>query len=92
MDSLGITGVQALLLVGAVAGAVELIKRLFEKDWKAAVTIFGAGLIGGLVSLFPEMNFGFLAGVVGGLAASGAITIGQSVAKEKGNTVTINNK
>ena len=82
MDALGITGVQAILLVGAVAGFVELIKSLFDKDWRSAAIIFGAGLVGGLLSLFPEISFSFLTGIVGGLAASGVITIGQSIAKE----------
>lgn len=45
------------------------------------MTIIGAGLVGGLVSLFPEMSFSFLTGVVGGLAASGFITLGQNVGK-----------
>lgn len=82
METLGITGVTAILLVGAVAGAVELIKRVFDKDWRAVVTIIGAGLVGGLVSLFPEMNFSFLVGIVGGLAASGFITLGQNIGRE----------
>lgn len=81
METLGITGVAAILLVGAVTGAVELIKRIFDKDWRAVVTIVGAGLVGGLVSLFPEMSFSFLVGVVGGLAAAGFITLGQNVGK-----------
>lgn len=76
MEQLGIIG------VGAVAGAVELVKRVFERDWKAVVTIIVAGLVGGLISLFPEMNFDFLTGVVGGLAASGFITLGQNIGKK----------
>jgi len=79
MESLGITGTEAILIVGAVAGAVELIRRVFEKDWKAVATIIAAGLVGGLLSLFPEIGFTFLTGVIGGLSASGFITIGQSV-------------
>ena len=82
MEALGITGVEAILIVGAVAGTVELIKRVFEKDWKAVITIIGAGLVGGLLSLFPEIGFSFLTGVIGGLSASGFITIGQNVGKE----------
>lgn len=81
METLGITGVTAILLVGAVTGVVELIKRIFDRDWRAVATIIGAGLVGGLVSLFPEMSFGFLTGIVGGLAASGFITLGQNVGK-----------
>ncbi len=79
MDMLGITGVQALLLIGAVTGFVELVKRLFEKDWKGAIIIFGAGLIGGLISLFPEMDFTFLTGVIGGLTASGVVFVSQNI-------------
>lgn len=82
MEQLGITGVEALLLVGAVTGAVEFIKRIFDKDWRAAITIIGAGLVGGLISLFPEIGFSFLTGVVGGLAAAGYITLGQNVGKQ----------
>lgn len=81
METLGITGIAAILLVGAVMGFVELVKRVFDKDWHAVVVIIGSGLVGGLVSLFPEMSFSFLTGVVGGLAASGFITLGQNVGK-----------
>ena len=92
MEAIGITGVSALLLVGAVAGFVELVKSLFAKEWRAAVIIVGSGLVGGLLSLFPEMDFSFLVGIVGGLAASGVITIGQSIAKNTNpTTVTVNN-
>ena len=92
MDAIGITGVSALLLVGAVAGFVELVKSLFAKEWRTAVIIVGSGIVGGLLSLFPEMDFSFLVGVVGGLAASGVITIGQSIAKNtNGATVTVTN-
>lgn len=93
MEAIGITGIAALLLVGAVAGFVEFVKSLFAKNWRAAIIIFGSGLVGGLLSLFPEMNFSFLVGIVGGLAASGAITIGQSIVKDNNAaTVTVNNK
>lgn len=82
MDSLGITGVQALLLVGAVAGFVELVKNIFDRNWRGVAIIVGAGVVGGLLSLFPEIEFGLLTGIVGGLAASGAITIGQNIGKD----------
>lgn len=93
MDAIGITGISALLLVGAVAGFVELVKRAFDKDWKTAIIIVGSGLVGGLLSLFPEMQFSFLVGIVGGLAASGIITIGQNLGKSAEPTqVMVNNK
>ena len=91
MEAIGITGVSALLLIGAVAGFVELIKALFDKNWRTAIIIFGSGLVGGLLSLFPEMNFSFLVGIVGGLAASGVITIGQNIARDGTNVINVNN-
>lgn len=79
MDVLGITGLAAAVLTGLVAGVVELVKRVFDKDWRAAVTIVLAGLVGGLGALY--MGTDFLAGVVFGLAASGFITIAQNIGK-----------
>ena len=79
MDVLGITGLAAAILTGLVAGVVELVKRVFDKDWRAAVTIVLAGLVGGLGALY--MGTDFLAGVVFGLAASGFITIAQNIGK-----------
>ena len=79
MEVLGITGLAAAVLTGLVAGVVELVKRVFDKDWRAAVTIVLAGLVGGLGALY--MGTDFLTGVVFGLAASGFITIAQNIGK-----------
>lgn len=67
----------ALILLGMVAGVVELIKRAFDKDWRAVATIIGAGLVGSLVGLALGANP--LMGAVIGFAASGYITIAQNV-------------
>lgn len=67
----------AMILLGMVAGVVELIKRIFRKDWEAAVTIAGAGAVGALASLAIAVNP--LLGAVVGLAASGYITIAQNI-------------
>ena len=56
---------------------VELIKRLFEKDWKAVAIILGAGITGALVGLLVAINP--LIGAVIGFAASGYITIAQNI-------------
>lgn len=97
MEALGITGVEAILLIGGVMGFVELIKKLFEKDWRSAIIIFGSGLVGGLLSLFPEMSFSVLTGIVGGLTASGIIKISQDIGKKSEavnieEVVTVSNK
>lgn len=78
MDLLqGLESQHAIILLGMVAGVIELIKRLFAKDWKAAITIAAAALVGALVSLAIAINP--LLGAVIGLAASGYVTIAQHV-------------
>lgn len=67
----------ALILLGMVAGVVELIKRAFDKDWRAVAIIIGAGLVGSLVGLALGANP--LMGAVIGFSASGYITIAQNV-------------
>lgn len=80
MDILnGIESQHAIILLGMVAGVIELIKRIFDKDWKAVATIVGAGVVGALVSLAIAINP--LLGAVVGLAASGYVTIAQHIGK-----------
>lgn len=72
--------VTVAILLGMVAGVVELIKRAFEKDWKAVAIILGAGVTGALTALAIAVNP--LIGAVVGLSASGFITIAQNVGKD----------
>ena len=37
MEILNLDAITSVVLTGLVMGGVELIKRLFEKDWKAAI-------------------------------------------------------
>ena len=69
--------VAAAILLGMVAGVVELIKRAFEKDWKAVAIILGAGITGALTALLININP--LIGAVVGLAASGFVTSAQNI-------------
>lgn len=77
MEPFNLDPVAAAILLGMVAGTVELIKRLFEKDWKAVAIILGAAITGALVGLAIAINP--LIGAVVGLAASGYITIVQNI-------------
>lgn len=72
--------VETAILLGMVAGIVELIKQAFKKDWKSVAIIAGAGITGALVGLAISVNP--LIGAVVGLAASGYVTIAQNVGKE----------
>ena len=77
MEPFDIDPIVAAILLGMVSGVVELIKRLFEKDWKAVAIILGAGITGALVGLLVAINP--LIGAVIGFAASGYITIAQNI-------------
>lgn len=80
MEPFNLEPVAAAILLGMVAGVVELIKRLFKKDWKAVAVIIGAGVTGALTALAIAINP--LIGAVVGLAASGYITIVQNIGKD----------
>ena len=81
MDIFELEPMTAVILLGMVAGVVELIKRVTDKDWQAVATILGAGIAGALVGLALAINP--LAGAVIGLASSGYITLAQNVGKEQ---------
>lgn len=70
----------AAILLGMVAGVVELIKRAFDKDWRACAIIIGAGATGALTAFALEI--GVLMGAVIGLSASGYITLVQNFGKD----------
>lgn len=86
-EILGIDAMTAVILTGAVMGAVELVKRLFAKDWQAAVVVFVSALVGGIagaiLGLMP------LQGIAFGLAASGYITLAGRFGS--GTTVNVSN-
>lgn len=76
-DILGLDATTALILTGLVMGGVELVKRLFKKDWKAVAIICTSAVIGGvagaILGILP------LQGIAYGLAASGYITLVQNI-------------
>lgn len=80
MINFDLGAVETAILLGMVAGVVELIKRIFKKDWKAVAIILGAGITGALVGFAISINP--LIGAVVGLSASGFITIAQNIGKD----------
>lgn len=77
MINFDLGAVETAILLGMVAGIVELIKQAFKKDWKSVAIIAGAGVTGALVGLAISVNP--LIGAVVGLAASGYVTIAQNI-------------
>lgn len=80
MEIFNLDPITAVILLGMVAGVVELIKRAFAKDWKSCAIIAGAGITGCLVALPLTINP--LIGAVVGFASSGFITIAQNIGKD----------
>ncbi len=62
------------LLISMVVGATELIKRLFDRDYRASAIIAASVLIGGLGGAFLFENIGFALGLVIGLSSTGLVT------------------
>lgn len=80
MELLNIDATTAVLIVGFTMGFVEFIKSLFDKDWRVAATIFGAGVAGAIAGV--ATGYSVLVGIVAGFAASGAITLTQNFGKK----------
>ena len=85
-ELLGIDAMTAVILTGTVMGAVELVKRLFAKDWQAAAIVFISALVGGLAGAVLELMP--LQGIAFGLAASGYITLAGHFSS-KGATINV---
>lgn len=77
MEVFNLDAITTAILLGMVAGVVELIKRAFEKDIKAVAIIIGAAAAGAITAALMSINP--LMGAVIGLAASGYITIVQNI-------------
>lgn len=80
MEIFNLEPLTAVILLGMVAGVVELIKRAFARDWASCAIIAGAGLTGCLVAIPLAINP--LIGAVVGFASSGFITIAQNIGKD----------
>lgn len=76
-EILGLDTLTAIILTGLVMGGAELVKRLFKKDWMAAVTIAISAIIGGVAG--AVLGIMPIQGIAYGLAASGYITLVQNI-------------
>lgn len=80
MEILNIDPTVSVILLGMVAGVIELIKRVFKKDWRAVAIIAGAGVAGALTAI--PLAISPLVGAVVGFASSGFITMAQNIGKD----------
>jgi len=78
---------QNIFIVGAVIGFTQLVKSLFDRDYRTVVIIVGAAAIGALAGFLQIEGVDVPSGIVLGLSASGAITglqanSGRKISKE----------
>lgn len=76
---------ESIFLVAAVVGATELINEAFKANWKCVVKITAASAIGITAGLLGIDGLTPTTGLVGGLAASGAVTVADHVGKKRIN-------
>lgn len=74
---LAASGVAVTLLTTLVIGATELIKRIFDRDYRAACIIAASVLVGALGGSLLFEELGIAIGMVIGLSASGLVTTVQ---------------
>lgn len=71
--------VTSVFVLTAVAGATELVKRLWAKDFEGTTIIALSGVIGALAGAFVIDGLTVANGIVAGLSASGLITTLQKI-------------
>ena len=66
-------------IIGAVIGFTQLVKSLFDKDYRSAIIIGGSALIGAVAGIFSIEGVSVSNGIIAGLAASGLVTVSQAL-------------
>lgn len=68
-----------VLVTAMVIGVVELIKNLFDRNYRSACIIAGAALVGAVCGYFGVEGVTVPLGIVVGLAGSGAVTLAKRI-------------
>jgi len=63
-----------VLVTAMIVGVVELVKRAFDRDFRAVTIIVAAAAVGGLCGVFGIESVSVAQGIVLGLAGSGLVT------------------
>ena len=70
-ELLALNAAQLALLVTTIVGVNELLVRLRAKDYWTAVTILSAAILGGLFSLYYQVDL--VGGIAAGFSAAGTL-------------------
>ena len=73
---------ESIFLSAAIIGFMQLVKCIFNKDWKSVVIIVGVVLIGGVAGSFGIEGLSISSGITLSLSAAGIYRVGQVVSGE----------
>jgi hypothetical protein len=68
-----------VLLTTMIVGVVELVTSLFDRNFRTAVIIVCAALVGAVCGVFGVEGLDVATGIAVGLAASGVVTVAKKV-------------
>lgn len=68
-----------VLVTGMIIGVVELVKRLFDRDFRAACVIAAAAATGALCGVFHIEGIDVATGIVLGFTAAGAVKVAGTI-------------
>lgn len=68
-----------IIVSAFVIGFTQLVKSVFDSDYRSVVIILGAALIGGISGFFEVQGLNISTGIVAGIASSGVVTLGQAL-------------
>lgn len=74
-------GLAMAMLTTMVIGSTELVKRLFDKDFRAAAIIGVSAVVGAFSGALLLPEIGLVQGLVLGLGASGLVTTVSRIGK-----------
>lgn len=70
---------QYVLVTTMVVGLVELVKALFDRNYRTAVIIVGAAAVGALCGWFHVESLDVPTGIVIGISASGVVSLAKKI-------------
>lgn len=76
-----------LFIIVTVTGFVQLVKSLFDGDYRSAIIIAGSAVIGALAGFFQVHGLDVVTGIMAGLSASGLITLSKAAGGQRISSV-----
>lgn len=70
---------ESSFILVAVIGFTQMVKSLFDRDYRSVVIIIGAAAIGAFAGFLHVQGVDIATGIVLGLGAAGVVTTAQAI-------------